>query len=294
MQFKVKQLLAGVLTALALSSHAELPKTLKVYTGYQIFIPIANVFFAEYDRVYGAKSIIALKPGASQMLAMKAMQEEKEFSVLFGSGYGDHVANRHIYPGNDAAFEDLKSTGSLFSTGTNFVTGGKSPYNTLPELLKQNKEITVGFHSIGNKTIAAEVLKNSKVIWVQHKASIDAVAALADGTLDLYADGAGLLGVIESGRLKSLGNLYMPNALPGMDLRSTYPSTAQFKQLIAISVSAKNTPQDIAEFESRAKQIYAASAVQDAIRAVGYSPSYMSAKDSEAIFQNLRSLYVKQ
>jgi tripartite-type tricarboxylate transporter receptor subunit TctC len=292
MQFK--QLLAGALAALALASHAELPKTMKVYIASQLFIPLCNTFFTEYDRVYGTKSIITFKPGASQTIAMKAMQAEPEFSAMFITGYGDHVANRYIYPGNDAAFDDLKVVGSLFAAGTTFVTSGKSPYNTLPELLKQNKEITVGFHSIGTKTIGAEVLKNTKVIWVQHKTSTDAVASLADGTLDLYIDGAGLLGVIESGRLKSLGNINMPNALPGIDLRDVYPSTTKIKQILTVSVSGKNTAQDIAEFEARVKHIQALSVVQEGIRTVGYVPSYVSAKDSEAIFQNLRSLYVKQ
>lgn len=294
MQFKVKQLLAGVLAALTLTSHAELPKTLKVYTAYPGSLAFCKAVFAEYDRAYGTESQIIIKTGTTGMMAMKAMQTEPEFSVLCQAGVSDHVVNKITYPGNDAAFDDLKTVGVLAITGVTFVTGNGNKFATLPEMLRQGKEITVGYHSQGLKTAAAEVLKDSKVIWVAHKSSLEAVAALSDGSLDLYPDGAGLLPLVLAGKLKSLGRINAPDTVPGIDLSAVYPSAAKTKLIMGISVSSKNSAADLKEFEARIKKVQSASGVQEAIRASGYKPEYMSSKDAEVTIQTFRSQYMKQ
>lgn len=291
MQFKVKQLFAVVLTTLALYAHAELPKTLKVYSSYVANIPFCSNFFAEYDKEYGTKSQVLIKSGATGMLAMKAMQEEPEFSVLCPTGVSDHVVNKIMYPGNNAAFDDLKIVGAVATFGTMFVTGNNSKFSTLPEMLLQKKEITVGYHSQGNKTVAAEVLKDVKVIWVGYKSSQDALSSLTEGTLDLYPDGAGLLPLVLVGKLKSLGRINAPDAVPGIDLGTVYPSAANIKLIFGISVSSKNTDADLKEFEARIKKIQSLDSVQESIRASGYKPQYMSAQKAEAALQIFKSNY---
>jgi tripartite-type tricarboxylate transporter receptor subunit TctC len=294
MQFKVKQLLAGVLAALALASHAELPKTLKVYSSYVANMPFCTNFFAEYDKEYGTKSQVLLKTGATGMLAMKAMLAEPEFSVLCPTGVTDHVVNKIVYPGNDAVFEDLKIAGTVATIGTMFVVGNDSKFSTLPEMLRQKKEITVGYHGQGIKTVAAEVLKDVKVIWVGYKSSQDALSSLTEGTLDLYPDGAGLLPLVLAGKLKSLGRINAPDTVPGIDLGAAYPSAANIKLIFGISVSAKNTDADLKEFETRIKKIQSLDSVQESIRASGYKPQYMTAQKSEAALQTFKSKYAVQ
>lgn len=294
MQFKIKQLLAGVLAALALSSHAELPNTLKVYTAYVGSLPFCKAVFTEYDRVYGTESQISIKPGATGMMAMKAMQAEPEFSVLCATGVSDHVINKAVYPGNDAAFDDLKIVSVLATSGVTFVTGNGNKVATLPEMLRQGKEITVGYHSFGIKTVASEVLKNAKVIWVAHKSSLEAAASLADGSLDLYPDGAGLLPLVAAGKLKSIGHINTPDTVPGIELSAVYPAATKIKLVLGISVSTKNHAADIKEFEARIKRVHLADNLQDVIRLTGYKSSYMSSKDAEAALQIFKSQYIKQ
>jgi tripartite-type tricarboxylate transporter receptor subunit TctC len=294
MQFKVKRLFTGVLAALALSSHAELPKTLKVYTAYPGSLPFCKAVFTEYDRVYGTESQIIIKTGTTGMMAMKAMQAEPEFSALCQTGVSDHVVNKITYPGNDAAFDDLKIVGVLAITGVTFVTGNGNKFATLPEMLRQGKELTVGYHSQGLKTVASDVLKDSKVIWVPHKSSLEAVAALADGSLDLYPDGAGLLALVSAGKLKSLGRVNTPDAVPGIDLSAVYPSATKIKLLMGISVSAKNTTANIKEFETRIKKVQSVDSVQETIRASGYKADYMSSKDAETALRVFKAQYMKQ
>jgi tripartite-type tricarboxylate transporter receptor subunit TctC len=294
MQFKLKQLVAGFLTTLALTSHAELPKTLKVYTGYIVNMPFCKNLFDEYDKEYGTKSQFFIKPGATGLNAMKAMQAEPEFAVLCPTGVSDHVINRITYPGNDAAFDNLKVMGSLATFGVTFVTGNGNKFSTLPEMLRQGKEITVGYHSQGVKTVASEVLKDTKVIWVAHKTPLEAVAALADGSLDLYPDGTGLLPVVLTGKLKSLGRINAPDTFPGIDLSAMYPSAANIKLIFSISVSTKATDADLKEFEARIKKIQSLDSVQESIRASGYTPQYMSAQKVEASLQVFKAQYMKQ
>jgi len=294
MQSKVKQLFAVVLATLALSSHAELPKTLKVYSAYVVNLPFCKAIFDEYDRVYGTETQIIIKPGTTGMMAMKAMQVEPEFSVLCPTGVSDHVVNKITYPGNDAAFDDLKIVSVFATLGTMFVTGNDSKFATLPEMLRQKKEITVGYHSQGLKAAAAAVLKDVKVIWVAHKSSLEAVAALSDGSLDLYPDGAGLLSLVSAGKLKSLGRINTPDTVPGINLSAVYPSAAKIKLIMGISVSSKNTAADLKEFEARIKKVQSADSLQEAIRASGYKPEYMSSKDAEVAIQNFKSQYLKQ
>lgn len=294
MFYKVKQVLAGVLAAVALSSHAELPNTLKVYTAYVGSLAICKNLFAEYDKAYGTTSQVLVKTGTTGMLAMKAMQAEPEFSVLCGSGVSDHVINKITYPGNDAAFDDLKSVAVLATSGVVFVTGNGNKFNTLPEMLQQGKEITVGYHSFGIKTVASEVLKNAKVLWVPHKASLESAASLSDGTLDLYVDGAGLLPLIEAGKLKSLGRINTPNKLPGIDLAPIYPSATKIKNMFGLSVSSKNKSQDIAEFAIRVNKVQAEASVLDAIHMAGYKPDYMETKEAVALIQAFKAQYMKQ
>jgi tripartite-type tricarboxylate transporter receptor subunit TctC len=294
MQFKVKQLLAGFLTTLTLTSHAELPKTLKVYTAYPGSLPFCKAVFTEYDRAYGTESQIIIKTGTTGMMAMKAMQAEPEFSVLCPTGVSDHVVNKITYPGNDATFDDLKIVSVLATLGPMFVTGNGNKFATLPEMLRQGKEITVGYHSQGLKTAAAEVLKDSKVIWVAHKSSLEAMAALNDGSLDLYPDGAGLLSLVSAGKLKSLGRINAPDTVPGIDLSAVYPSAAKTKLIMGISVSSKNSTADLKEFETRIKKVQSSDGVQEAIRAAGYKPQYMSSKEAEVVIQTFKSKYVVQ
>jgi len=294
MQFKVKQLLAGVLAALALASHAELPKTLKVYTAYTGSLPFCKTLFAEYDRVYGTESQIIIKAGTTGMMAMKAMQSEPEFSVLCATGVSDHVINKTTYPGNDAAFDDLKIVAVLATSGVTFVTGNGNKFATLPEMLRQGKEITVGYHSFGIKTVASEILKDTKVIWVPHKSSLEAAASLADGSLDLYPDGAGLLTLVAAGRLKSIGHINTLDTVPGIELSAVYPAATKIKLVLGISVSAKNAATDIKEFEARIKRVQSVNSVQDVIRLTGYKPEYMASKDAEVAIQTFRSQHMKQ
>lgn len=294
MQSKVKQFFAVVLATLALCSHAELPKTLKIYSSYVANIPFCTNLFAEYDKEYGTESQVFIKSGATGMLAMKAMQAEPEFSVLCPTGVSDHVVNKITYPGNDAAFDDLKIVGAVATFGTMFVTGNDSKFSTLPEMLRQKKEITVGYHSQGNKTVAAEVLKDVKVIWVGYKSSQEALSSLAEGTLDLYPDGTGLLPLVLKGKLKSLGRINAPDTVPGIDLSLVYPSAANIKLIFGISVSSKTTDADLKEFEARIKKIQSLDSVQESIRASGYKPQYMSAQKAEAALQIFKSRYVAQ
>lgn len=291
---KTKKLLIGVLATLALSSHAELPNTLKVYTAYVGSLAICKNLFAEYDKAYGTTSQVLVKTGTTGMLAMKAMQAETEFSVLCGSGVSDHVINKITYPGNDDAFDDLKSVAVLATSGVVFVTGNGNKFNTLPEMLRQSKEITVGYHSFGIKTVASEVLKNSKVLWVPYKASLESVASLSDGTLDLYVDGAGLLPVIASGKLKSLGRINTPDKLPGIDLASMYPSATKIKNIFGLSVSSKNNSKDIEEFAARVNKVQAEASVLDAIHMAGYKPDYMQTKETVTLIQAFKVQHMKQ
>lgn len=290
----MKKLLALVLVAAALVCHAELPKNLNVYTAHIANVPICKILFSEYDKVYNTQSQIIVKPGATGIIAMKAMQSEPDLSVLCASGVSDHVVNKITYPEHKDALDDLKIVSVLATSGIVFVTSKTNTFNTLPEMLKQNKEITVGFHSLGLKTAGHSILKNSKILWVPHKSSLEAVAALSDGSLDLYVDGSGLIPLLKTGKLKSLGYINHINAednLLGVDLSTVYKSQSKVKLIIGVSTSLKNSRSDILELESRIKHIQSSSVVQDTIHSSNYKAYYMSSIDSEEAIRLFENAY---
>lgn len=292
----MKKFFTSLLILLSLSSYAELPKKFTVYTAYATAVPLCKAIFSEYDKAYNTQSQIVLKPGATGLIAMKAMQAETDLSVLCMTGVSDHVINKIQYPDSAQAFDDLKIISSFTTSGIVFVTGSDTKANTLPELLAQNKPITVGYQSFGIKTIASEILKNTKVTWVPYKNSLDSAVSLSDGSLDLYVDGSGLIPLIKSGKLKSLGYLSHTDAKEkqlGIDLVSNYPLETKIKLILGMSTSLKNANTDIQELENRLKYIYSLNIVQDAIRLAGYKPEYLSSQDSEEVFRLFKMAYVK-
>lgn len=292
----MKKFLTSLLILLSLNSYAELPKKFTVYTAYTNAVPLCRTIFSEYDKTYSTESQVVLKTGATGLIAMKAMQAEAELSVLCMTGVSDHVINKIVYPDNAQAFDDLKILSAFASSGVVFVTGNNTKAISLPEFLAQNKPITVGFNSFGVRTIGFEILKNAKVTWVSYKNPLDAAPSLNDGSLDLYVDGSGLLPLIKSNKLKSLGYLNHIDAKEkqlGIDLASIYPLESKTKLLVGMSTSLKNSPADIQELETRLKHIYGLTVVQDAIRLVGHKPENLSSKDSEEIFRLIRNAYVK-
>lgn len=291
---RFKKIIGALLLVAGLNSYAGLPNKIVVYTAYPGSLAICKNLFFEYDKAYGTESQVVIKTGATGMLAMKAMQAEPAFSVLCGAGVSDHVVNRTVYPGNDDAFDDLKNVAVLATSGVVFVTGNGNKFSTLPGFLRQGREITVGYHSFGIKTTASAVLKDAKVIWVRHKASIEAAPALADGSLDLYVDGAGLLPLIAAGKLKSLGRINTPDQVPGTDLSAVYPAATKIKNVFGVSVSGKNSSQDIAEFAIKMGKVQAAASVIDAIHAAGYKPNYMPAKEAAVVFDGFKQQFLKQ
>lgn len=292
----MKKFLISLLVLLSLNVYAELPKKLLVYTANITSVPLCKTIFSEYDKIYNTQSQVIARPGATGLIAMKAMQSEPELSILCATGPSDHVINKIVYPDNAQAFDDLKIVSVFATSGVVFATGSNSKFNTLPELLKENKSITVGYHSFGLKTVGSEILKNSIVTWVAYKTSVEAAASLADGSLHLYVDGSGLLPLIKSGKLKSLGYLNHLDAqekLLGTDLTSFYPNESKIKLILGMSVSLKNLSADIIELESRIKYIHSTNSIQEAIRLAGYKPEYMSSKEAEESFRLFKNAYLR-
>ncbi len=275
------------------SIKAEIPNSLKVFTGHPTNVPLCKSIFEEYDKVYNTKSQIILKPGVSGMLAMKDMQAEKSFSIMCATGVSDHVINRYIYPGNDSSFDDLKLLSIFGISSATFITSSNSKFNYLPDMLKNGKQISVGYHSLGLKAVATQVFKNVDILWVPYKNSLEAVSSLKDGSLELYIDGAGLKPLVETGVLKSLGTINPLNNQANTDLSLVYPSASKFKLMIGFSTSNKNSISDIEEFQRRLFHLQSLDSVKSLIQLSGYKPEYISGKDAELVFHMFRAEHLK-
>jgi len=288
----MKIIIALLLSCFSMLSYAVLPAQFKVYqTGVGTANSICRVLFDEYNKEYNANTLISVKSGASGMMAMLDMIKDKNFSVQCGTSLSESVFNITTYPGNEEAHNLLTMVSMIAEGTTVFTTRYDSPYNTLPELLKSNKPLMIGYHATTPKISAEIVVGSSPVTWVAYKTSADAISSLIDGSLDFYVDGGGLIPLIQSKKLKSLGHLNGLDSSPGIDLKKEYPDASRVKIIFAIVTSKNNASVDIEELNSRIRKLMLNDAVINSIVQSSYLPTIKTVKESNDYIDNFKKRY---
>lgn len=276
-------------------AHAELPNQFNVYTtSANASSTVCRALFAEYDKVYSANTIIVTKSGATGMLAMIEMTKDKNFSMLCGSGLSESVINTYSYPGNEDAHKLLTMVTIIAESPTVFSTRPDSPYNTLPELMKSGKSITVGYNSAVQKLVGDILFESYPVVWVPYKASTDALSSLLEGTLDLYIDGGGLTPLITANKLKSLGHFNGLDNTPGINLKKEFSEAAKIRAISSVTTSINNNASDIEEMNQRINKLMNNEIVINAIKQVSNLPLKKTVKESNDYIEYFRKEYIKK
>lgn len=287
----MKFILAAALYFIGASALA-LPDTITLYSpnpgGAQT--TACRAIFKLYDEKYGATSTFAFKPGATGMLAMKAMLEDKRFSVLC-SGISESVVNTSLYPGNEEAHAQLTMVAVLGHSPTAFSTGPKSPHASMQDLLKLSRPIMAGFHSTSLQFVAHTAFGGRPVVWVPFKAAQEGIPSLLDGSLDVYVDGGALAPLVAAGTLRSLGHINGPTSTAGVDLTAMFPEAAKLQIVTAVTASNQADPRDIAELNKRLGTLVPHPAFAEALRSISNAPQWLSVADSNALVGRFRRAY---
>jgi len=288
----MKIVIALLLSFVSVLSYAGLPTQFKVYqTGVGTANSICRVLFDEYNKEYNSNTTMSIRAGASGMMAMLDMIKDKNFSVQCGTSLSESVFNITTYPGNEEAHNLLTMVSMIAEGTTVFTTRYDSSYGTLPELLKSNKLLMIGYHATTPKVSAEIAFGSLPVTWVAYKTSADAISSLLDGSLDLYVDGGSLLPLIQSKKLKSLGHLNGLDTAPGIDLKKEYPDAAKVKVIFAIVTSKNNSAADIEELNSRIRKLMLNDAVINSITQSNYLPTIKTVKESNDYIDNFKKRY---
>lgn len=289
----MQALIAAFLLA-ASTTVAALPDAITLYspnpTGAQT--TGCRAIFKLYDEKYGATSTFAFKPGATGMIAMKAMMEDKKFSVLC-SGTAESVVNTSLYPGNEVAHAQLTMVAVIGDGPTAFSAGAKSPHTSVHDLLALNRPIMAGYHSTSLQFVAQIAFGSHPVVWVPHKSAKEGIPSLLDGSLDVYIDGGALAPLVAAGTLKSLGHINGPATAPGATLAAAFPEAAKMRIIMAVTTSNQADPRDIEELNKRLATLVANPAYVEALRTISNTPLWLSVADSNALVARFRQAYYK-
>ena len=290
-----KILLSLVLALLSLTSNAELPKNMKVYTtGSPGPTLICRTLFEEYDKIYNTSTIFVVKPGASGMLAMLQMINDKEFSVTCLTGLSESIFNSKEYPGYESEHSKLTMVSTVMMAGVYFVTGNSNRYNNIQELVSANssKEITIGYPSPAMRFIIDNMFPGKKILLVPFKSSNEAIPSLMDGSLDFYVDPGSLLQLIRAGKLKSIGNLNgIQDSFSGPDMSKVYSKAASIKVFAGVSTSIDNNAADISELNKRLNILLDTEIMKNTVAKINGTILKGSVKQSNELVENIKREY---
>jgi tripartite-type tricarboxylate transporter receptor subunit TctC len=145
----------------------------------------------------------------------------------------------------------------------------------------------VGHHTSFGLLMGTKIFDESTT-FVNFKTAVDAIPTLLDGSLDVYIDSGGLTPYIESGILKSLGNLHNAINTPGVNLNKKYPGAALYKTMAAITTSKNNDPKDIEELNQRLRLILTDEKFVNMIKQVSNTPVFKSVKESNEVVEFMK------
>ena len=278
-------LLLSLFTNLAL---AEIPTSFNVYaTGVGISIPYCRAMIDEYNKIYNAKASLVVKPGATGLIAMLEMVKDKNFSIQCFPGTSEILINRSMYPGHEHEHDLITMVTIVAESPVLFSARATNTYNTLPELIANKKALMVGHHTSFGLLMGTKIFDESTT-FVNFKTAVDAIPSLLDGSLDVYIDSGGLTPYIESGILKSLGNLHNAINTPGVNLNKKYPGAALYKTMAAITTSKNNNLKDIEELNKRLRLILTDEKFVNMIKQVSNTPVFRSVKESNELVEFMK------
>ena len=283
----MKLFITLILCFFSLSAYS-LPNEFNVYipnmgTKNTICRALFNLYAAKYD----AHPTYIIKEGAAGMLAMLDALENKKFSISC-SGISETVFNSKVYPGHEKKHAELYTVTIIATGPVMFYTSYKSEYNSVTELMKSRKSITIGYHTTANKMVAQLVFGNYPIVWVPYSSPTTSVSSLIDGSLDLYVDTGALESLVGYGRLKSLGYLNGNNTLHGPDITYNFPAAAAFPSFMSVATSVNNNPADIEELNTRLSPLIKSKEMAAVLSLIGWSPQGLSVKLSNDMVNSIR------
>ena len=288
-------IIAMLLLTFSLFTKAELPTQMNIYTtGSPQTTIICRAIFEEYDKEYGTKSVFSVKPGAFGMLAMLDMMKDKNFSVSCLTGLSELMFNEKAFPGSEKEHQMQTMVSTVIYIGTYFVVDPSSKFKSVPEVLNQDKDLTVGYSSNTTKFILDKMLKGKRYTLVPFKTSNDAIPSILDKSLDIYLDLGGMIPLINSGIVKSLGHINGSNTeFTGQNLNSHYPEIAKIKAIGSITTSKNNNVKNTEEMNARILKLLDKEQVVLAIKKVNATVVKRSVKESNDYADYIRKEYAK-
>lgn len=189
-------------------------------------------------------------------------------------------------------FDDFTYLGSVCETTLVLSVGAKSPYKTAAELFKYGKDNpgklkfgTIGIGSAGH--VLAEALmaaEGVKLVTVPYNGTAANAQALAGGFIDFtISAAAGSKPYVESGDVRVLVTLDQKRSWIFPDVLTLKEQGLVDPGVTALQIGflgPKGVPQDIVDkYSEELKVVTADPKVQEKLKAAGFAPRYMSAKE---------------
>ena len=273
-----KLFVTSMIVLYSVFANAEIPQKIKVYVPWLSIMPLCTSLVEEYNKIYNSSAVIVYKPGAGGLLALQEVIQEKDFSIVCGTGTTDAVLYKVNVPETfHNVYQQIQTINIINFTGIYYFTGKDNRHSTLKSLLNSstvNKPITVGFEGLGSKTITGKIIGKTPVTWVQYKSAADAASSLVTNDLDLFIGGfSQLLGLVENNKLKILGHINVDTAAAnaiGPNLAADYPDAFGLANFLSISSLSKYTKEDLEEMNKRISVILSIKEIRENFAKANY------------------------
>jgi len=264
------------------------PDIFNVYATSGVRNITCRALFDLYAREYNAYPVYIAKDGASGLIGMMAMMNDKTPSVAC-MGPSETIFNNTQYPGHEKEHAELKTITIVATGSVVFYTSGNSKYSNLKELINSDTPISIGYHTAANKTAAQLALNGKEVLWVPFNNPTASLSSLIDGSLTLYVETGSLDSIAKSGRLKSLGYIGKNLSMSGPDITADFPLATAVPVFISVTTNTNTSQKDIEELNTRLQMIIHSNEFNNLLSTISWLPSGTSIKQSNDIIWRARA-----
>ena len=273
-----KILIFCILILSSVFANAEIPKKFNVYTsGAGTATRYCLELVNQYNKKYQSQALLVIKPGAGGLLATLAMVNDTNFSFYCFAGNSEMFLNRIQYPAHNKEHDMLTPVNVILESPYIFNTSISSPFNNLTELLDSTKNLTVGYHTTNASIVAKKIFKKDTV-FVNYKSAQDAIPSILQGSLDIYIDGGALSAKNYESMIKSLGHIYGPSTISGVNLTAKFKHMNIAKNWIGFITSNNNN--DIEELSNRLAILVKEDVLTNIIVDINSLPLFLNLQES--------------
>lgn len=208
--------LGASLASTAHAAYPERPITMVVpYAAGGFATMLAHMVGDKMSQVLGQPVIVNNRPGANGNIAARHVVSSKPdgYTILLGTS-SVLAINPAIY--DDTGFDpqkDLDPVAQLVTTANIVVVNTKSPFKTIPDLIKaakaSDRPLTFGSSGVGSSLHLSGEMFNVKtgtnMMHVPYKGGSPALTDLIGGRIDVMFSDTTAIPMVKDGRLRAIG-----------------------------------------------------------------------------------------